>query len=136
MARTLHDDMADDFAAILAADEFAEDGVYLPGHGLREVELRAIVKAIDTDQQNRPSELVEVEAIEVRISNDPDLVAQGVTCGGVERPRIGAGFVRAGDQIDDAYGLVKVLGHNSHSWRLRFERETPTRIGTGNIKTS
>lgn len=129
MARTLRDDMADDFAAMLVADEFAEPCVYLPQPGVREVQLRAICRRGMQEDRQRPDEMVRIEPIDVRIGNDPERAG-----GGIERPAIGDGLVRDGDQRDQAYSLTNVLGSNSHSWLLRFERQTPIRVGNSSIQ--
>jgi hypothetical protein len=114
--------------SLLDTGKFAEEVVYLPAAGGRQT-VRALIQPAKASLQERQMGSATVEEIDVRVSLDPEATVDGVAVGGVREPKYGDGLIRAGDSDERAFSFSFVMERVSHSWLLRFERETPEQWG-------
>ena len=118
---------------ILNTDHFAEEVTYLPAGGGRQT-ITVLVRSARAQLRERETDLVEIEEIDVRASNDPAAEIDGVARGGIARPGLGDGLLRAGEEKPFSYAFT--IESAADSWLLHFERRTQKQIGTAQMQRS
>jgi hypothetical protein len=114
---------------LLNSERGAEDCIYLASGGAART-VRCLIHSAISNLRSNPEEVFNLDQIDCRFSKDPAATDGGVVLGGVERPQLGDGLIRAGEDRNRAYGFAFVIEEAHDSWLCRFERRLTRQIGT------